>query len=240
MRRPITTLFLLQSLDGKISTGPSDNFDVDKDIPNIKGNPSEGLHQYYEAEEETDLWSINSGRVMVKVGVNDKPYPKQSCPVTFVVIDNNHLTKHGVTYMSKKGERLIIVTSNKNHPAYSSKENNIQIIEYSGKLKMKWMLEQLYLSGCKEATIQTGSTLNCEFLREHVIDKVNIVVAPILVGGLNTVSLIDGRDVKSLSDIGILELKKVKKLKNSYIELFYDVVNNTNETSDISDINDLL
>ena len=34
MRRPITTLFLLQSLDGKISTGPSDKFDVDKDIPN--------------------------------------------------------------------------------------------------------------------------------------------------------------------------------------------------------------
>jgi 2,5-diamino-6-(ribosylamino)-4(3H)-pyrimidinone 5'-phosphate reductase len=138
--------------------------------------------------------------------------------------------------MSRKCKRLIIVTSNKSHPAYSSKETNIQIIEYSGKLKMKWMLEQLALSGCKAATIQTGSTLNCEFLREHVIDKVNVVIAPILVGGLNTVSLIDGRDVRTLSDIGVLELKQVKKLKNSYIELFYDVVNNTNETSDINDL----
>ena len=231
MRRPITTLFLLQSLDGKISTGPSDKFDVDKDVPNIKGNPSEGLSQYYEAEMETDLWSINSGRVMAKIGANDKPYPKQSSPVTFVVIDNNHLTQHGVTYMAKKGERLIIVTNNRNHPAYNSKETNIQIIEYSGKLKMKWLLEQLALSGCKEATIQTGSTLNCEFLREHVIDKINIVVAPILVGGVNTASLIGGKDVNSLSDIGVLELKKVKKLKNSYIELFYDVINSSNENT---------
>lgn len=239
MRRPTTTLFLLQSLDGKISTGPSDKFDVDKDIPSIKGNPSSGLHQYYDAEMETDLWSLNSGRVMAKIGCNDNPYPKQSCPVTFVVIDNNHLNQHGVTYMAKKGERLVIVTSNKNHPAYECKENNVQIIEYSGKLKIKWMLEQLYLSGCKEITIQTGSTLNCEFLREHMIDKVNIVISPILVGGINTPSLIGGKDVNSLSDIGVLELKKVKKLKNSYIELFYDVVNSSNENTD-SDYNTLL
>lgn len=28
MKRPITTLFMLESLDGKISTGNSDNLDV--------------------------------------------------------------------------------------------------------------------------------------------------------------------------------------------------------------------
>lgn len=236
MKRPVTTLFLLQSLDGKISTGPSDKFDVDKDIPNISGNPADGLYQYYNAEEETCLWSLNSGRVMAKVGVNTKPYP-ESCPVTFVVIDNNHLNEHGVQYMAKKGNRLIVVTSNTNHPAYKSKEP-VQIIEYKGKLKMKWLLEQLYLAGCREITIQTGSTINCEFLREHVIDKVNIVVAPLLVGGINTSSLIGGSDVKNLSDIGVLELKSVKKLKNSYIELFYDVVNTNNESTDV-DLNEL-
>ena len=31
MNRPITTLFMLESLDGKISSGSSDNLDVDKD-----------------------------------------------------------------------------------------------------------------------------------------------------------------------------------------------------------------
>ncbi len=32
MNRPITTLFMLESLDGKISRGSSDNLDVDKDF----------------------------------------------------------------------------------------------------------------------------------------------------------------------------------------------------------------
>lgn len=69
--RPITTLFMLMSLDGKISTGSTDNMDVDKDFPLIEG-VKEGLNQYYEIEQTTDLWSLNSGRVQAKVGVNEK------------------------------------------------------------------------------------------------------------------------------------------------------------------------
>ena len=57
MSRPITTLFMLMSVDGKISTGSSDELDVDKDFPAITG-VAEGLHQYYEIEQSTDLWSF--------------------------------------------------------------------------------------------------------------------------------------------------------------------------------------
>ena len=42
--RPEATLFLIQSLDGKITLGDNDNLDVDKDFPKIKG-VKEGLHQ---------------------------------------------------------------------------------------------------------------------------------------------------------------------------------------------------
>ena len=37
MNRPVTTLFMLMSVDGKISTGASDSLDVDKDFPKIAG-----------------------------------------------------------------------------------------------------------------------------------------------------------------------------------------------------------
>lgn len=59
MDRPITTLFMLMSLDGKISPGASDALDVDKDFPKIDGL-KEGLPQYYEIEQTTDLWSFNT------------------------------------------------------------------------------------------------------------------------------------------------------------------------------------
>lgn len=54
MERPIITLFMLMSVDGKISTGATDDLDVDKDFPEIVG-VREGLHQYYEIEQTTDL-----------------------------------------------------------------------------------------------------------------------------------------------------------------------------------------
>ena len=63
--RPITTLFMLISVDGKISPGASDSLDVDKDFPNIPGL-KEGLPQYYDIKQTTDLWSFNTGRVQEK------------------------------------------------------------------------------------------------------------------------------------------------------------------------------
>jgi 2,5-diamino-6-(ribosylamino)-4(3H)-pyrimidinone 5'-phosphate reductase len=55
MKRPETTLFMLTSVDGKISTGDRDIMDVDKDFPTITGL-KEGLQQYYDLEKQTDFF----------------------------------------------------------------------------------------------------------------------------------------------------------------------------------------
>ena len=89
MDRPVTTLFMLMSADGKISTGANDALDVDRDFPLIDG-VKEGLHQYYDIEQTTDLWSFNTGRVQEKMGVNRKTPPAKS-PVSFVILDNHNL-----------------------------------------------------------------------------------------------------------------------------------------------------
>lgn len=67
--RSVTTLFLIQSVDGKVTTGDTDDLDIDRDFPRL-GGVREGLSQYYELERRTDLVSFNSGRVQRKVGVN--------------------------------------------------------------------------------------------------------------------------------------------------------------------------
>ena len=61
--RPITTLFMLESLDGKISSGSADELDADKDWCIIDG-VKEGLGQYYDIVRTTDYFSLNTGRVM--------------------------------------------------------------------------------------------------------------------------------------------------------------------------------
>lgn len=225
MNRPITTLFMLMSVDGKISTGATDSLDVDKDFPKIEG-VSEGLHQYYEIEQTTDLWSFNSGRVQAKIGVNKKDMPNKT-PVSFVIVDNEHLMEHGIRYFCALSKQFVLVTSNKNHPAFEIKEDNLHVI-YQNELSLKDILIKLKLEySCEKITIQTGGTLNGLFLREKLIDYIDIVVAPVLIGGKDTSTLIDGKSLLSeseLSQLGVLKLQECIVLENSYLRLRYKVI----------------
>lgn len=84
---------------GKITSGDSDELDVYKDWCKIDG-VKEGLHQYYELEQTTDLCSLNTGRVMAKIGVNNKNTIPQKSPCTFVIIDNKpHLNESGIRFL---------------------------------------------------------------------------------------------------------------------------------------------
>ena len=80
---------------------------------------------------------------------------------------------------------------------------------------------------CERITIQTGGTLNELFLREKLIDYLDIVVAPVLVGGKDTSTLIDGKSLLSeseLSRLGVLKLQECVVLENSYLRLRYRVI----------------
>lgn len=224
MSRPITTLYMLMSVDGKISTGAVDELDVDRDFPKLVG-VKEGLHQYYEIEQTTDLWSLNSGRVQAKMGVNEQPMPEKT-PVSFVIIDNSHLTEHGVRYFCARSRQFVLITNNESHPAYGVKADNLHII-YQSELSLPDALAALKNDfGCERLTVQTGGTLNGMFLREKLFDFIDIVVAPVLVGGKDTSTLIDGASLMSpaeLSKLGTLKLIECKALEDSYLRLRYEV-----------------
>lgn len=223
--RPITTLFMLMSLDGKISPGASDSLDMDKDFPIIDGL-KEGLQQYYDIEQTTDLWSFNTGRVQEKMGANVKPFPEKT-PVSFVLLDNTHLKEHGIRFFCAKSKEFVLITTNKNHPAYGVKEDNLHII-YQDSLSLEDALIELKEKyGCDRITIQSGGTVNGMFLREKLFDYVDIVVAPVLIGGKDTSTLIDGisiTNVNELGSLGVLQLENCEILNGSYIRLRYKVI----------------
>ena len=90
------------------------------------------------------------------------------------------------------------------------------------------LLEKLKTEyGCERITIQSGGTLNGIFLREKLFDYLDIVVAPVLIGGKDTATLIDGDSLRSqsqLSQLGVLKLQECVVLENSYLRLRYEVV----------------
>ncbi len=225
MDRPITTLFMLVSVDGKISTGATDVLDVDQDYACMDG-VKEGLHQYYEIEQTTDLWSLNTGRVQAKLGVNEKEMPPKT-PVSFVLIDNSHLNEHGVRFFCELSKQFVLITTNPDHPAFRVNAENLGIILQEELCLEKALVKLKEEYGCDRITIQSGGTVNGLFLREKLFDYVDIVVAPVLVGGKTTSTLIDGESIttrEELDKLGVLKLIDCEKLENSYVRLRYEVI----------------
>ncbi|MBT3451389.1 deaminase, partial [archaeon] len=80
----------------------------------------------------------------------------------------------------------------------------------------------------KRMTIQSGGTLNSKLIRDGLINRVSIVIAPCLIGGKKTSTIMDGdslKDKTELKHIKSLKLLKVNKLKNSYLQLTYKINN---------------
>ncbi len=231
-KRPETTLFLIQSLDGKISTGEVDERDQESDFPKIKGI-KEGNYQYYDLLFQTERDALISGKVLAKIGVNVHEKVDNHKDVNMIIIDRKpHLTKKGVNYLINSFKSIYIVTNNKIHPAFElPNEKELKIIYYPNEINIEDLLVKLKQDyKMEKLSIQSGGTLNSLFLKHKLIDHISLVIAPCLIGGTKTPTLIDGiapRTDDDLYNIKALALKKCDVLQHSYIHLYYDVINDT-------------
>ncbi|MCK5344759.1 MAG: dihydrofolate reductase family protein [Candidatus Heimdallarchaeota archaeon] len=231
------TLFLLMSVDGKISSGESDILDADWDWKRIHG-VKEGLPQYYQIEQTTDLHSLITGKVLTKLGANEREIPKtrpeSSLFLNSIVIDRKPwLTAHGVRSIANGVENLYLVTNNTSHPAHDlqAEIDNLTVISYQEEIDFQDLFQRMKQEhGADRITIQSGGMLNAALVCNGLIDHLIIVIAPLLVGGKATPTLIDGHSFQTeaeLMGIKALKLTKCEALKDSYIRLEYDVIQNT-------------
>ena len=94
-----------------------------------------------------------------------------------------------------------MITSNRDHPAFRIDADNLHII-FQEKTSLADALKQLKEQfGCERLTVQSGGTVNGLFLREKLFDFVDIVVAPVLIGGKETATLIDGPSLRTKDEL---------------------------------------
>jgi 2,5-diamino-6-(ribosylamino)-4(3H)-pyrimidinone 5'-phosphate reductase len=233
------TLFLLVSVDGKISSGESDTLDPDKDWKRIHG-VKEGLSQYYQIEQTTDLHSLITGKILAKLGANEREIPEarpaSSAFLNSIVIDRKPwLSTHGVRSVAYGVRNLYLVTNNTSHPAHDlqaeAEIDNLTVIRYREEIDFSDLFQRMKLEhGAERITIQSGGELNAVLVRAGLVDHLLIVVAPLLVGGKATPTLVDGRSFQTeaeLLGIKALQLTKCEALKASYVRLGYDVIKET-------------
>ena len=141
-------------------------------------------------------------------------------------MDNTHLTEAGVRWLCAKCRRVVIITSNVAHPARAVGEDNLAVM-LQERVSLAEALRRLRAEhGCERLTVQSGGTLNAALVREGLVDFVDVVVAPVLVGGRDTPTLVDGPSLTSIDELSrlcALELLGCEALRDSYVRLRYRV-----------------
>ena len=82
------------------------------------------------------------------------------------------------------------------------------------------LLRTLLNNGIKRILLEGGGTLNWSFIKKNLIDEAIITLTPYILGGKDSVSLVDGSGFKNLDVSTKLKLKKIQKNKNELV-LFY-------------------
>jgi diaminohydroxyphosphoribosylaminopyrimidine deaminase/5-amino-6-(5-phosphoribosylamino)uracil reductase len=208
-RMPFVTLKAGVTLDGKIATPKGESKWITSD-------KSRALVHKMRAESDAVITAIGTikaddpqytargkGRLFTQRGGDNGPVR--------VVIDPRLLIRLDAKIL-KTPPDTIIVTESSGPKADKLSANGYKLLKYKGKLKMTWLMKELGKLGFMNVMIEGGGGLNWHALNEGVVDKVNFFIAPKIIGGQKSISVVGGDTFRNLPDSIQLRDMKTKKI----------------------------
>jgi 2,5-diamino-6-(ribosylamino)-4(3H)-pyrimidinone 5'-phosphate reductase len=113
----------------------------------------------------------------------------------------------------------------KDYLDYLGKRHIEHIIAGEDHVDMREALEKLNSDyGVESVLLDSGGTLNGILLRAGLVDEINLLIHPNLVGGISPSSCFNSDDLKSEEGVIDLKLINMKKVKDNIIWLKYEVI----------------
>jgi riboflavin biosynthesis pyrimidine reductase len=221
------TLFMISSVDGKITTKPGSN--PDYDWPKINPHYMEIYYgEMLSMDVEGVVMSAHSFVKFMNLNIEAPKEWNKQVGVSIIVVDSRGLLNEvGMNNLKMRYKRVIVFISEETHSNYKELLQNINIEFYQTcgeKVNYKEMFKKLEELGYKKISIESGGTLNSYILRAGVVDEIHIITVPILIGGLGTPSIMDGKQIVDWKEIIPLKLLGIDKLKYGFIKSRYIVL----------------
>jgi len=208
------TLIAAMTLDGKIASKSGDS----------RISSTDDLKELHRLTSRADA-------VMIGVGteLNDNPdltvrNVKGRSP-TRIVVDSSARTPPNSKILSKEGPPVIIATSKKAPKA------RLQELRRAGaeviccgttEVDLMALLSNLRRKGIKSILLEGGGNLNWSMLTNELVDEMQITVAPLIIGGRDATTLVEGPGKTSTEQALRLELTK-QVSRGDEIVLYYKV-----------------
>ena len=213
--KPYVLLSCAMSIDGKIATYTGDT-------------------EFSDGEDWKLVHKLRTEYDAIMVGKNTilKDDPKlhikfyEPTKLIRVIVDSSFsipLTSKVLSYKLETYPTIIAITDHALKPkTEKAKLRNIRFINTGSEklVNLKKLMEELYQHGIKKILLEGGGSLNWSMIKDNLVDEIRIFIAPIIVGGKNAVSLVDGLGVKRIVEGFKFNLQNVLK-RDNYVVLHY-------------------
>ena len=200
MKRPYVLINCAMSVDGKIAS-PSGK--------QIKISCEEDLRRMYILRNNSDAVLVGVNTVLSddpKLTVKEK-YVKNPKQPMRIILDTHCKTPENALAVNDAAKTLIVVGSICNKKF----GENVEIIKCKtkedGLIDLETLLEILYKRGIRKVMVEGGSTVITNFLKQKLVDDFYIYVGPVIMGGKNTPTLVNG-DCE-YTELELVETKKI-------------------------------
>lgn len=205
MARPYVILNAAMTLDGKIATVAGDS----------KISCKRDLNRVHGLRASVDAVIVGAGTVLADNPLLTVRRAKGKNPVR-VIVDGEARTPVDARVLDDSAKTIIAVS--KRAPKRKLKELRAAgaevIVIGNRKVNLRRLLKRLHSLRVRRLLLEGGSTINWGMLKQGLVDEVRVAVAPRIVGGAKSKSLVGGAgfaEVRNGIKLKLLNVKKIEK-----------------------------
>ena len=203
--KPYVILNAAMTLDGKISTETGSS--------NISGK--EDLIRVHELRKEVDAIMVGINTVIAddpRLTVHKIESKKEDNPIRVVVDGKGRIP---IESRITNDDAPTIIAVSHDYKSDLTASDKYQVLKDKGvdfffagekQVDLVKLMNYLYEKGVKTLMLEGGSTLNFSMIKDGLIDEIRICVAPMVVGGVNAISLFGGDGFMTMDESVKLEL----------------------------------
>ena len=140
---------------------------------------------------------------------------------TRIVLDSNGMLPENSKILKTSHQVPTIIAVSKNIPRKNLAKLEkfpIKIIFVGTKtIQLKNLLRQLSKQKIQSILVEGGGTVNWQFVKDRLFDEIFLTITPHLIGGNESINLIEGLGFQNISKSPKLRLKSVHRLKNDIV-----------------------
>lgn len=214
--KPYVILSAAISIDGKIATRLGDsNISSKKDRIRV-----------HKLRSKVDAILVGKNTVQRDDPLLTVRYAKGKNPIRIILDSQGTISANSKILKTCSKVPTIIVVSKKISKLNLQKLKKFPIeiiISGENSVNIKSLMNNLSKRKINTLLIEGGGTINWQFIKNNLFDEILITIAPIIIGGTEAITFVQGKGFDKIIKSPRLRLNTIKKLEN-YLVLHYKKV----------------